>query len=78
MIVPVYCTCVLFCKKGVLNSKTPVPESVFNNFIKKEPQQQMYSSEFCEISRNTFSYRIPRVAVSVKTEKLKVKLIAII
>ena len=41
--------------------KTPVPESLF----KKETLAQVFSCEFCEISRNTFSYRTTPVAVSV-------------
>ena len=31
------------------------------NFIKKEPLAQVFSCKFCEISRNTFFYRIPLV-----------------
>ena len=34
------------------------------NFIKKETVAQIFSSEFCEISKNTFSYRTPPVAAS--------------
>ena len=34
------------------------------NFIKKETLAQVFSSEFCEISKNTFSYRTPPVAAS--------------
>ena len=34
------------------------------NFITKETLAQVFSSEFCEISKNTFSYRTPLVAVS--------------
>ena len=34
------------------------------NFIKKETLAQVFSCEFCEISKNTFSYRTPVVAVS--------------
>ena len=41
--------------------KTPVPESLF----KKETLAQVFSCEFCEISRNTFSYRTTPVAASV-------------
>ena len=29
------------------------------NFIKKETLAQVFSCEFCEISKNTFSYRTP-------------------
>ena len=34
------------------------------NFIKKEALAQVFSWGFCEISKNTFSYRTPLVAVS--------------
>ena len=35
------------------------------NFIKKETLAQVFSCEFCEISKNAFSYRTPQVVVSV-------------
>ena len=35
------------------------------NFIKKETLAEMFSSEFCEISKNTFFHRTPLVAASV-------------
>ena len=38
------------------------------NFINKETLAQVFSNEFCEISRNTFYYRTHRVATSVKKE----------
>ena len=34
------------------------------NFIKKETVAQVFSSEFCENSKNTFFYRTPPVAAS--------------
>ena len=34
------------------------------NFIKKETLAQVFSCEFCEVSKNTFFYRIPLVAAS--------------
>ena len=34
------------------------------NFIKKETLAQVFSSEFCKISKNTFFYRTPRVVAS--------------
>ena len=34
------------------------------NFIKKEALVQVFSCEFCEISKNTFSYRTPPAAAS--------------
>ena len=45
----------VFCKEGVLKNfakihrKTPVPETM----------AQVFSCEFCEISKNTFFYRTP-------------------
>ena len=38
----------------------------FNKFllIKKETLAQLFSCEFCEISKNTFSYRTPLVSAS--------------
>ena len=32
------------------------------NFIKKETLAQVFSCEFCEISKNTLSYKTPPVA----------------
>ena len=63
----------LFCKKGVLENfpkfrKTHVQESLFlikNLFIKKETLAQVFSSEFYEISNNTFFYRTLPVAASM-------------
>ena len=43
----------VFCKKGATLLK------------KKESLTQVFSCEFCEISKNTFSYRTPPVAASV-------------
>ena len=40
-------------KKGIQRK----PEAC--NFIKKETLAQVFSCEFCEISKNTFSYRTP-------------------
>ena len=34
------------------------------NFIKKQALPQVLSCQFCEISKNTFSYRTPLVAAS--------------
>ena len=36
------------------------------NFIKKDTLAQMFSCEFCEISKNTFFHRISPVAASVR------------
>ena len=35
------------------------------NFIKKETLAQVFSSEFCEISKKNFSYRTPTAAAFV-------------
>ena len=45
-----------FYKKGILRNF---------NFIKKKTLAQVFSWEFCEISKNTFLHRIPLVAASV-------------
>ena len=37
-----------------------------SNFIKKETLAQVFSCEFCEISKNTFFHRTPLVAASEK------------
>ena len=37
---------------------------IAGNFIKKEALAQVFSSEFCEISKNTFFHRTPLVAAS--------------
>ena len=70
----------MFCKKGVFRNfakftgKHLCQSLFFNkvageacNFIKKETLVQLFSCEFCEISKNTFFYRTPPVAASVKT-----------
>ena len=36
------------------------------NFIKKETLAQLFSCDFCEISKNTFPYRTPLVTASEK------------
>ena len=42
----------------------PECQSPSYNFIKKEILTQVFSCEFCAISKNTFSYRTPLVAAS--------------
>ena len=49
----------VFCKKGVLRNFGAC------NFIKKGTLAQVFSCEFCEISKNTFFYRTPLVAAFV-------------
>ena len=41
------------------------------NFIKKESLAQVFSCEFCEISKNTFFYRTSPVATSYRIQKLR-------
>ena len=69
-----------FCKKTVLRNfanftgKHLRQSLIFNkvaglrhkicNFIKKETLTQVFSCEFCEISKNTVSYRTPLVVAS--------------
>ena len=67
----------MFWKKGFLRNfvkftgKYLFQSLLFNkvagpcNFIQKETVAQVFSYEFCEISRNTFFYRTPPVAASV-------------
>ena len=65
----------VFCKKGVLRNfakftgKHLYQSLFFNkvaNFIKKETLAQVFSCEFCEICKNTFSYRTPPVATYIQ------------
>ena len=59
----------MFLEFPKIQRKTPVWDSLFYqffylNFIKIETLAQVFSCEFCEISKNTFFYRTPRVAAS--------------
>ena len=38
------------------------------NIIKKRTLAQVFSCEFCEISKNNFSYKTPSVAASVSVQ----------
>ena len=67
----------MFCEKGVLRNfansqERPAREALFKacNYIKKESLAQVFSCEFCEISKNTFLYRTPPVAASGANTKL--------
>ena len=42
------------------------------NFIETETLEQVFSCEFCEISKNTFFYRTPPVAASVFAKVISV------
>ena len=52
-------------KKGVLRK----PEAC--NFIKKETLAQVFSCEFCKISKNTFSTESLRKTASVPDKRTK-------
>ena len=62
----------MFCEKGFLRNfaeftgKHLCQKLFFKacNVIKKESLVQVFSCEFCEISKNTFFYRTPAVAAS--------------
>ena len=67
----------MFWEKGVLRNFAKfigkhLYQSLFSNkvagaacnFIKKETLAQVFSCEFCEISKNTFFYRTPLVTAS--------------
>ena len=60
-----------------IHRKTPVPENIFLiklpkvcNFIKKKSLAQVFSCEFCEISRNTFLQNTSR-RVLLKDSRIK-------
>ena len=70
-----------FCKKGALRNFTTftgkhlcqrLPQGC--NFIKKETLTQVFSCQFCEISKNAFLHRTPLVAVSVSSFLLHTKI----
>ena len=46
------------------------------NFIEKESLAQVFSCEFCEISKNTYFYRTPQVTASVDKTGHKEALLA--
>ena len=65
----------VFCKKGGLTNSAKfigrhLCQSLFliklqaSGFIKKKRLAQVFSCEFCKISKNTFSYKTPAVAAS--------------
>ena len=68
----------MFCKEGILRNFAKVTgknlcQSLFLNnvadlrpatLLKKETLAQVFSCDFCEISKNTFYYKIPLVAAS--------------
>ena len=69
-----------FCK---IHRKKSVPESLFLirlqvlnlHLYLKKIQAQLFSSKFCEISKNTFSYRTPPVASSWTLSKISINIV---
>ena len=60
----------MFCRKGVLRNSTKstgkhLCHSLFFNMQTKETLAQVFPCEFCEISKNTFSYRTSPVTAYV-------------
>ena len=62
----------VFCKKGVLRNfaKFTGRHLCQSLLIKKETLAQMFSYEFYEISKNTFSYRTPPVTASPRSKSV--------
>ena len=59
----------VFCKKGVHRNfpkltRKHLCQSLFLNKVAGLRLAQVFSYEFCEISKNLFSYRTPLVAIS--------------
>ena len=75
----------VFCKKGVLRNLAKVTEKHLCQSLVflKGTLAQVFSCEYGEISRNTFSYRLPPVTASVASStftnianmKIKVELV---
>ena len=60
----------MFCKKGALRNFAKftgkhLRQRLFFNKVKKESLAQVFSCEFCKISKNNFFYRTPPVAASI-------------
>ena len=55
-------------KKGLLRNFTKTTGKLLcqSHFVKNKTLAQVFSCEFWETSKNTFSYRTPLVAASVK------------
>ena len=58
----------VFRKTGVLRNFAEISEAC--NFIKKETLAQVFSCEFCEISKNSFFHGRPLVAASIVVPNL--------
>ena len=55
----------VLCKKGVLENLAKFTgKHLRQSLFSKETLAEMFSCEFCVISKNTFSYRTPPVAAS--------------
>ena len=61
----------MFCKIDFLEiSQNSQENTCGKNFIKKKSLPQVFSREFCEISKNTFSYRTPLVVDSFYRKRI--------
>ena len=60
----------VFCKKGVLKDFTKFTGKHLFQSLKKETLVQLFSCEFCEISKNAFFYRTPLVAASAGSQNI--------
>ena len=51
--------------KIMFKDRSSCPEALPATLLKKETLAQVFSCEFCEISKSTFFYRTPPVAASI-------------
>ena len=56
------------CQSPFFNKVVGLRPAKACNFIKKETLAQLFSCEFCNISKNIFLYRTPLVAASVSSQ----------
>ena len=72
----------VFCKKRVLRNFAQTSQentcARVSIFIKIEAPAQVFSCEFCEISKNTLSYRTLPVAASIYDHTVKASIKAIL
>ena len=54
------------CQSLIFNKVAGLRTTEACNFIKKETLVLLFSCEFCEISKNTFTHRTPLVAASTQ------------
>ena len=60
----------VFCEKGVLRTfAKSIGKHLCQSLFFNKAQAQVFSCEFCEISKNTFFYRTPLVAAFVESSR---------